>query len=151
VPETATEIEQEIRIDASPETVFSFLTDPSRMVQWKGRQATLDPRPGGIYRVEINDQATARGEYVEVTPPSRVVFTWGWAGEANPVPPGSSRVEIDLVRDGDGTILRLRHSDLPEEARAAHAEGWETYLARLAAAAAGLDPGPDPHSQMPRP
>jgi uncharacterized protein YndB with AHSA1/START domain len=151
VPQTATDVEQEIRIDASPETVFSYLTDPARMVQWKGSQATLDPRPGGIYRVEVNDRAIARGEYVEVTPPSRIVFTWGWEGEANPVPPGSSRVEIDLLPDGDGTILRLRHRDLPEEARAAHADGWRHFLARLEQAAAGRDPGPDPMAQTPDP
>jgi uncharacterized protein YndB with AHSA1/START domain len=118
-------------------------------VQWKGRRATLDPRPGGVYRVEISDRVIVSGHYVEVTPPSRVVFTWGWEGEANPVPPGSSRVEIDLVPDGDGTILRLRHRDLPEEARAAHTKGWQTYLSRLSEAAAGRDPGSDPHAQMP--
>ena len=29
---------------------------------------------------------------------------------------------------------------------AAHGVAWETYLPRLAAVAAGRDPGPDPHS-----
>jgi len=54
-------IQREIRIAARPETVFAFLTDPAKMVRWKGKEATLEPRPGGIYRVEINDQAIARG------------------------------------------------------------------------------------------
>jgi hypothetical protein len=29
---------------------------------------------------------------------------------------------------------------------AAHQVAWETYLPRLAAVAAGVNPGPDPHS-----
>ena len=76
-PEVATVVEREIRIAARPETVFEFFVDPQKICQWKGRKAELDPRPGGIYRVEINDEAIARGEYVEIDSPSRVVFTWG--------------------------------------------------------------------------
>ncbi len=140
-------LEREIRIDASPETVFAFFTDPARMVEWKGREAILDPRPGGVYRVVINDGATARGEFVEVTPYSRVVFTWGWEEGDNPVPPGASTVEIVLVPDGEGTIVRLTHSGLPDEARDAHAHGWEHFLGRLRTRAAGGDPGPDPMAE----
>jgi uncharacterized protein YndB with AHSA1/START domain len=148
-PEVATVVEREIRIAARPETVFEFFVDPDKMREWKGRQAELDARPGGTYRVEINEQAIVRGEYVEIAAPSRVVFTWGWEGQESgehAVPPGSSRVEVDLAPDGDGTLLRLRHMDLPEEAREVHGEGWHHYLGRLAKVAAGEDPGPDPNA-----
>ena len=149
-PEVAAAVEREIRIAARPETVFDFFIDPEKMVQWKGRKADLDARPGGIYRVEINDQAVARGEYVEIDRPSRVVFTWGWEGQEqtegpHAVPPGSSRVEVSLEPDGDGTLVRLRHLDLPEESREIHGQGWDLYLGRLAAVAAGEDPGADPN------
>jgi uncharacterized protein YndB with AHSA1/START domain len=147
-PEIAAIVEREVRIAARPETVFDFFVDPEKMRQWKGIKAELDPRPGGIYRVEINEQAIARGEYVEVEAPTRVVFTWGWEGQESgehAVPPGSSRVEVDLTPDGDGTIVRLRHLDLPEESREIHGQGWDLYLGRLAHAAAGEDPGPDPN------
>lgn len=142
-------VEREVRIAARPETVFAFFTDPEKMVRWKGSRAELDPRPGGIYRVEISEKIIARGEYVEIESPSRVVFTWGWEGqESGPgehaVPPGSSRVEVSLSPDGDGTLVRLRHLDLPEQAREIHGQGWDLYLGRLVIAAAGGDPGPDP-------
>jgi uncharacterized protein YndB with AHSA1/START domain len=148
-PEVATVVEREIRIAARPEIVFEFFVDPEKMKQWKGRQAELDPRPGGIYRVEINEQAIARGEYVEIDAPSRVVFTWGWEGQEagdgeHAVPPGSSRIEVDLTPDGDGTLVRLRHFDLPEQSREIHGEGWDLYLGRLAKAAAGEHPGAEP-------
>jgi uncharacterized protein YndB with AHSA1/START domain len=145
-------VEREVRIAAGPETVFEFLTDPEKQVLWMGRRAELDARPGGIYLVEINDQATARGEFVEVDAPSRVVFTFGWEGQESGsgehgVPPGSSRVEIALEPDGDGTLVRLRHFDLPEQTREMHGQGWALYLARLEIAATAGDPGPDPNLQ----
>jgi uncharacterized protein YndB with AHSA1/START domain len=146
-PEVAAVVEREIRIAARPETVFEFFTDPEKMVLWKGREAELDPEPGGIYRVEMGDRIVARGEYVEVDPPRRVVFTWGWEGQESGehvVPPGSSRVEITLDPDADGTLVRLRHLDLPEETREIHGQGWDLYLGRLAVAATGGDPGADP-------
>ena len=72
-----------------------------------GVHAEIDPRPGGIYRVDANGRAVIRGEYLEVIPPSRVVFTWGWEDSESGFPPGSSRVEIDLSAEGKGTRLRL--------------------------------------------
>jgi len=141
---TASAVEQEIRVAAAPETLFEFFTDPEKMVRWKGREADLDARPGGIYRVVINDKAIARGEYVELDPPRRVVFTWGWEGDGSPVAPGASTVEVDLIPDGDGTVVRLVHRDLPEAEREQHAHGWAHFLGRLEKAGAGEDPGPDP-------
>jgi uncharacterized protein YndB with AHSA1/START domain len=103
----------------------------------------------GCTRVDINGRDVARGEYVELDPPRRVVFTWGWEseGEGHAVPPGSSRVEVSLEPDGEGTLVRLRHVDLPEEALEIHGQGWDLYLGRLAKVAAGEDPGPDPWAE----
>src|SRR3989475_12255629 len=124
-------IRREVRVGARPETIFALLTDPAKYVQWKGAVATLDPRPGGVYRVQFNSRDIARGTYVEVVPFRRVVFTWGWEGGnegASPVPPGSSTVEITLTPDGDGTMGRLGQRDLPEEAPEKHMHGGEVYL-----------------------
>ena len=138
-------VEQEVRgIAARPETVFEFFIDPEKMTRWKGSSASLDPRPGGLYRVNVTGRDVANGKYVEITPHSRVVFTWGWEAEGNPVPPGSSTVEISLTPDGDGTLLRLRHTGLPAEEGETHTQGWAHYLQRLSIAAVGQDPGPDP-------
>ncbi len=137
-------VDMSIRIEAEPAAVFEFFTDPEKMVRWKGSAAKLDPRPGGEYRVNVNDLQIAVGEYVEIVPPERVVFTWGWEGNDG-VPPGSTRVEITLTADGDGTVVHLLHIDLPtEEAAAQHGQGWDHFLTRLQVAAAGGDPGTDP-------
>jgi uncharacterized protein YndB with AHSA1/START domain len=138
-------IEREIRIEADPETVFEFFTDPAKAVLWMGSKATFDPRPGGVYRLEMNEQWITSGEFVEVDPPRRVVFTWGWEGDGAPTPPGSSTVEVTLRPDGDGTLVRLIHRDLPGNDVAPHATGWDLYLPRLAIVAVGGDPGPTPN------
>lgn len=137
-------IVQEIYIDAPPSVVFKFLIDPTKMIRWMGIRAEIDPKPGGIYRVDPNGRDVIRGEYLEVVADSRVVFTWGFEGGGRNVPAGSSRVEIDLVREGKGTRLRLTHRELPPEAREGHDSGWAHYLSRLKTIAEGGEPGPDP-------
>ena len=129
-------IERVIDIAASPETVFTLLTDPVEYVRWKGRAAELDPRAGGAFHVSFKD-AAVRGEYVEVIPNRRVVFTWGWEAPGAAVGPGGSTVEIDLEPRGAGTRLRLMHRGLPAAERASHAEGWDYFLPRLTNVAEG--------------
>jgi hypothetical protein len=60
------------------------------------------------------------------------------------MPPQSTSVEVSLVPDGDDTIVRLIHRQLPDEAVSFHRRGWKHYLARLEVVAAGGHAGPDP-------
>ena len=136
----ATTIEREVHIAARPETVFGYFTDPERMRRWMGRTITLDPRPGGVLRIDYNGEDIVSGAFVEVDPPRRVVFTWGWEAPGDPVPPGASTVEVDLLADGDGTLVRLRHVGLPAESVEGHAVGWDQFLPSLVTAAAADGP-----------
>lgn len=125
-------IEIQVRLNASPEEIFLCLTEPELYVRWQGVKAELDPRPGGVYRVWMDADTVASGTFVEVDPARRVVFTWGWEGNQG-VPPGSTTVELTLEPDGDGTVLSLRHTGLPDgEAAAMHEEGWRHFTAQLA-------------------
>jgi len=136
--------EHEIRIAAAPEIVFAYFTDPAKMVQWMGTEATLDPRPGGVCRISPAGHEAMLGEYVEVDPPRRVAFTWGWESAIFATPPQSSLVEVSLTPDGGGTIVQLVHRRLHPQALAVHRAGWNHYLQRLALVATGADAGVDP-------
>ena len=96
-----------------------------------GVGAQLDARPGGRFRIDADGEHIAIGEYREVDAPHRVVMTWGWEKDET-MPPGSTTVEITLTPDGAGTVLRLRHTSLPnEDARARHLEGWTMNVGKL--------------------
>ena len=72
------------------------------------------------------------------------MYTFGWEGSET-IPPGSTTVEVTFEPDGIETIVRLRHTGLPSaQDSTQHAVGWNHYLARLAIAVAGGDPGSDP-------
>ena len=169
-PPGTSALEHEMKVAARPETVFAYFTDPAKMVQWMGAEATLDPRPGGICRIafqpsqarveslgallgdrdqvseptERESTGVMSGRYVEVDPYRRIELTWGWEQELLAVPPQSTAVEVSFTPDGDATTVRLAHRRLPPASVDFHRAGWQHYLPRLATAAAGGDPGSDP-------
>jgi uncharacterized protein YndB with AHSA1/START domain len=128
-------VEQEVTIAAPRTLVWEFFTDADRLVQWKGTSAVLDPRPGGVYRCVISDQAVVVGEYLSVSPYDEVSFSWGWEGDPL-VPPGSSTVTVTLTDVPEGTFVRLVHTGLPHPRLDLHEEGWARYLPGLVSAAA---------------
>ena len=136
-------IEKNVYIDAPPNVVYAFLTEPAKMAEWIGSGIVLDPRPGGVFRFSPNTVDVVAGEYVVAVPYSRVSFTWGFEGDGA-VPAGSTLVEITLTPEGAGTRLRLTHRNLTGEPRDKHDAGWDHYLSRIALAAAGGDVPPDP-------
>ncbi|BEP14213.1 hypothetical protein acdb102_25240 [Acidothermaceae bacterium B102] len=121
-------------IKAPPEVVFPYFTDPALIVEWIGDRASLDPRPGGVFSLDMGE-SLARGSYLTVEPPYRVVFTWGIPGN-DTLPPGSSTVEVVLTPDGDDTLVVLTHRGLPSTYLDSHRGGWEHQLGRLPAALA---------------
>lgn len=143
-------IELTRRIEAPPETVFRYFTDPERYRAWLGVDAELEASVGGEYKIRMTDDGaiSALGRYLELDPPRRLVFSWGFEG-LDGLPPGTSTVEVTLTADADATIVRLRHSDLPgAESCDFHAWGWGIGLDRLVIASTGGDPGRYPHADL---
>jgi uncharacterized protein YndB with AHSA1/START domain len=86
-----TPIELRTWIAARPATVLAQVTEPAGFAAWFGPGATIDPVPGGPFRVPYPGGQAAAGEVVEVGP-GRVVLTWGWRATrtCRPGPAGSS-------------------------------------------------------------
>jgi uncharacterized protein YndB with AHSA1/START domain len=142
-------VRRETHVAAPPAAVFALLTDPEKILRWMGTEARLEAKPGGLYLLNVTGAQVARGTFREVVPVHRLAYSFGWEGSET-VPPDSSLVEIDLIERPDGTLVRVTHTGLPNaEQCAGHAEGWAHYLGRLAAVAAGRDPGPDAKREPP--
>lgn len=142
-------VRREMFVAADQAVVFAFLTDPDKITRWMGVHCDSDPRPGGVYLLNVNNRDVARGEFEEVTPNSRIVYSFGWEDGTFGMTPGTTRVEIDLAPRDGGTQLTFVHSGLPEAAVGPHTQGWTHYLDRLAIVVAGGDPGPDPQLKQP--
>lgn len=136
------DIEFERHIAAPTEVVYGYFTDAGKYTSWMGVEASLDPQPGGEYRVVNPNGAVASGRFIALEPHTRIQFTWGFEDDPE-LPPGSSTVTVTLTPADGGTRLRLIHSGLPtDEWRAAHELGWVLYLDRLTTVASGGDAGP---------
>jgi len=105
-------VRRETHIAAPRASVFAFLTDPDKIVQWMGTEATTEVHPGGMYLLKGVGSATARGTFREVVPVHRLAYSFGWEGNEE-VSPGSSLIEIDLIEQDGGTLLRMPIAAFP--------------------------------------
>src|SRR5450759_2204286 len=122
-------------INASPATVFSFFSSTERWLQRQGVEATLESRPGGVFRINVSGDGFASGRFLEVVPDRLVKFTWGWEMPERRIPSWSSMFESELRPEGSGMLLRLTHTGLPLEWVVLHRQGWELHMGRLQDAA----------------
>lgn len=127
--------EGSILVEAPPEEVFAYFTEAEALAAWMGDRALVEPRPGGVFTLYMDDRVV-EGRYLVVDFPRRIVVTWGRHGSVR-LPPGGSTLEVTFTAVDDGTLVSVVHDGLPEPERVLHAMGWAHYLARLAAVARG--------------
>ncbi|MGI8696670.1 MAG: SRPBCC family protein, partial [Mycobacteriales bacterium] len=108
-----------IEIDAEAAEVFEYLVTPGAMTAWMGQRAVLEPRPAGVFEVDIAG-SPIRGRYLQVERPRLVVVSWGVAG-SDDLPPGASTVAFTLTSTARGTRVDVVHSGLPDPLLAGHA------------------------------
>ena len=121
------------RFPADIETVWSALTDPSRLARWYG-EVEGDLRLGGEFRVRVfasGWEGTGRVEACE--PPRRLVVTG-----KEPDQPGGDVSEVTLAADGGQTILVVEDRGLP--LLPAYGAGVQIHLENLAHHIAGREP-----------
>jgi uncharacterized protein YndB with AHSA1/START domain len=128
-------------IKAPRDRVYAAWIDPAQLKQWFGpekvqtRDLIADARVGGKFRWDLTnsegEKMTCRGEYRELQPGKKVVFTWQWEDDES-WENHTSIVTVELEDADDGTELRLRHEQLPnEESRDGHTRGWNSALDKL--------------------
>jgi uncharacterized protein YndB with AHSA1/START domain len=126
-----------IEVDVPVARVWRALTDPGLIRIWSGKEAEIDPRKGGVYRLgrRHEDFREAHIDIFDVNRRLRLIYLSG-----NDWPPGDSAVVDDFLLDarkGDGkTSLRLLGSGVPESTAWDKSYmrirmGWERFMARI--------------------
>ncbi len=46
-------VSADVIVKAPPDEVYRWFVEPDLLVRWIGISATLEPRPGGLFRFEI--------------------------------------------------------------------------------------------------
>ncbi|HET8653391.1 MAG TPA: SRPBCC family protein [Gaiellaceae bacterium] len=124
----------ERRYDASPEELWSALTEPDRLRRWLADVAELDLRVGGrfLLRWQESDGTQETDGTILALDPGRVIeLNWTYPGEPDSV------ARFELRPDGNGTILVLDHRGLPPGSIAGYGAGWHSHLDSLAAHLSG--------------
>lgn len=111
-------------ITASPQAVWRALVDPALLSRWLARAAAVDPRPGGLYRIE-HVQAGRREAHIDLfEPPRRLRLIHfpqpDWPGTADVAPVD----DLLLVQRSDATVVRVLGSGVPAD------PAWDPVLRR---------------------
>jgi uncharacterized protein YndB with AHSA1/START domain len=96
-------------------------------------KSEIDFRQGGKYVIAWPQYGFEnRGEFTVVTPHSHIAFTWVQNPTESKTP--DTLVTVDLVDDGAGTIIKLKHAGFKDQETAAdHEGGWSGGLTDLGA------------------
>jgi uncharacterized protein YndB with AHSA1/START domain len=118
----------ERRYDASPEEVWSALTEPERLVRWLANVVEMDVSVGGRYLLvwhEDDGEQRTDGTVRALEPGRLLELDWTYPGEPDRV------VRFELRPDGDGTILVVDHRGLSPEGVVGYGAGWHSHLDSL--------------------
>ncbi len=103
-----TTVERTEHFETTPEDLWPLVTEPDALAEWLDADVELDARPGGRVHVVEPGGLERVGVVHRVVPYERIEFTWTVLdGESPP-----SVVAFELVRDGDGTELRITETRL---------------------------------------
>jgi len=101
------DVEYDELLPQSVQAVWSELTDAAAISDWL--MATTDFKPAVGCRFQLKTErlsttGSVEAEVLELDAPRRMVWSWS-ANDGNP----PSRVSFELMEEGGGTRLRLRH------------------------------------------
>ena len=125
--------EAEIEVKATPDDVWSALTDPQKTTAYYyGTEIRSDWQQGSRWTSESGDELYLDGEILEIDPPRRIVQTFHVAIEEPAASDPPSRVTWEVIPLDVGlTRVRLIHEDMPPATRAYVEDGWEHILSGL--------------------
>jgi uncharacterized protein YndB with AHSA1/START domain len=129
-------ITAEVEISASPQQVWSALTDPELIRQYFfGSTVETSWEPGTPITWSGEYDGTSyqdKGEVIDVVPGQRLVVThFSPMTGQDDVPENYHRLTYSLEKEGDATRLTLEQDNTPEESVGDFQSNWDTMLGNL--------------------
>ncbi len=111
-------------IPATPDEVYTALTNPLTIELWTGDAAEMSTEPGSDFSMW---DGSIVGKNIEFEPGKKIVQQWYFDGQ-----PEESIVTIKLHPDKAGTSAELRHTNIPDEGYDDFVDGWNnSYFGAL--------------------
>ena len=112
-------------LTATPEEVYTALTNPLTIELWTGETAVMSTEPDSEFSMW---EGSIVGKNLEFEENKKIVQQWYFDGQ-----PEASIVTIKLHQDKDNTSVELRHTNIPDTEYMGFAEGWDnSYFGPLA-------------------
>ncbi len=113
-------IRQHHFIKATPEEVFTAITNPFTIELWSGYPAQMEAREGTEFSIFEGDIA---GRNIKISENKELVQEWYFGDRQE-----QSIVTISLKQHQSGTKVSLEHTNVPDEEAEEFEEGWNvTY------------------------
>jgi activator of HSP90 ATPase len=111
-------------IPATPEEIYTALTNPLTIELWTGEAAEMSTEAGSEFSMW---EGSIVGKNLEFEPDKKIVQQWYFDGQ-----PEASIVTIKLHPDKNGTSVELRHTNIPDSEYESFADGWDnSYFGQL--------------------
>ena len=104
-------------LDASPADVYNALTNKTMLEIWTGETAVMEEKPDTEFSLW---DGSISGKNLEFEKNHKLVQEWYFGDQDD-----ASIVTIKLHKDGEGTSMEVRQSNIPDEAYDNIVEGWE--------------------------
>jgi activator of HSP90 ATPase len=112
-------------ITATPEEIYTALTNPFTIELWTGETAEMSTEAGSEFSMW---EGSIVGKNLEFEENKKIVQQWYFDGQ-----PEASIVTIKLHADKDATSVELKHTNIPDEEYKGFADGWDaSYFGPLA-------------------
>lgn len=111
-------------LPATPEEIYTALTNPLTLELWTGEPAEMSIEPGSEFSLW---GGSIVGKNIEFEENKRLVQQWYFDGQE-----AESIVTIKLHTDKNGTSAELRHTNIPDADYEDMTEGWnDAYFGSL--------------------